>query len=133
MGEHHPHTNRKGPAMPNDSRPRRLPRLRNLLALATDNWPARGYLALVAAALGFFLYAAYIAQDAGFAGIWPLMATVPLGFLALLVPSPEWDSPLAWLTPLIFSAGFALSGLVNASVIGLLARLVRPGQPRPVD
>ncbi|MFE5852389.1 SCO4225 family membrane protein [Streptomyces sp. NPDC056500] len=118
--------------MPNDSRPRRLPRLRRLLALATDNWPARGYLALVAAALGFFLYAAYIAQDAGFAGIWPLMVTVPVGFLVFLVPSPEWDSPLAWLTPLIFSAGFVLSGLVNAAVIGLLTRLVRPGQPRPV-
>ncbi|MCM2388575.1 SCO4225 family membrane protein [Streptomyces albipurpureus] len=108
-------------------RPRRV---RALLAPAVDNWLARGYLAMVAASLGFFLYAVYVARDPGFAGIWPLMTTAPLSVLALLVPTPEWDSSLDWLTPVVFSTGTALAGLVNAVLLGLLARKLRAGQPR---
>ncbi|MFE9612982.1 SCO4225 family membrane protein [Streptomyces sp. NPDC006012] len=111
--------------MPNASRTRRF------LALATDNWPARGYLAVVAASLAFFLYAVYLSPDPGFAAIWPYMTTAPLSILAFLVPTPEWDSSLSWLSPLIFSAGVALSGLVNAALIGLLARALRTGTPHP--
>ena len=108
-------------------RPRRI---RALLTPAVDNWLARGYLTVVAASLGFFLYAAYLSPDPGFAGIWPLMATAPLGLLVtlpLMAVSPDWDSPLAWLSPLIFTAGAALSGLVNAALIGLLARRLTQG------
>ncbi|GAA3793220.1 SCO4225 family membrane protein [Streptomyces phyllanthi] len=110
----------------------RLPRTRALLAPAVDNWLARGYLAVVAASLGFFLYAVYLSPDPGFAGIWPYMATAPLSTLAFLVPAPGWDSSLAWLSPLIFSAGVAVSGLVNAVLLGLLARRLRSREPRPV-
>lgn len=96
-----------------------------LLAPAVDNWLARGYLAVVAASVGFFLYAAFVLPDTGFAGIWPLMATAPLSILALLVTAPvEYSSP-TWLSPLVFSAGALLSGLVNAVLIGLLARRLR--------
>lgn len=98
-----------------------------------DNWPARGYLALVTASLGFFLYAVYISQDPGFAGIWPLMSTAPLSVLAFLVPTPGWDSSLDWLTPLIFSVGCALAGLVNAALLGLLARKLSAGAPHPAS
>lgn len=98
---------------------------RNLLAPAVDNWLARGYLAVVAASLVFFLYAMYVLPDPGFAGIWPLMAAAPLSFLALLVMAPVEHSSLTWLSPLVFSAGVLLSGLVNAVLIGLLARMLR--------
>lgn len=111
-------------------RPGRAPRLRRFLALATDSRLARGYLAVVAAAVVFFLYAAYLSPDPGFAGIWPLMAAAPLSFLAPVV-APAEHSSLEWLGPLVFSAGVALAGLVNAALIGLLAHRLRAREPRP--
>lgn len=110
-------------------RPRRV---RALLAPAVDNWLARGYLAVVAASIGFFLCAAYVLPDPGFAGIWPLMATAPLSIVALLVATPaEWSTSLAWLNPLLFSAGSALSGLFNAVLLGRFAHRLRTREPRP--
>lgn len=97
-------------------------RLRTLLAPAVDNWPARAYLALVAASLAFFLTAAYVLPDPGFAGIWPLMATAPAGFLAFLLPT---SSPLA------FAAATALCGLANAVLLGHLAHRLRAGEAHP--
>ncbi|MFF4762380.1 SCO4225 family membrane protein [Streptomyces sp. NPDC001292] len=111
---------------------RRSQRTRALLAPAVDNWLARGYLAVAAASLGFFLYAAYLLPDPGFAGIWPLMTTAPLSIVALLAASPaEWASSPDWLSPLVFSVGAALSGLFNAVLLGLLARRLRAGDARP--
>ncbi|MFB6837593.1 SCO4225 family membrane protein [Streptomyces sp. NPDC056361] len=108
--------------------------VRALLAPAVDNWLARGYLAVVAVALGFFLCAAFVLPDPGFAGIWPLMATAPFSILAVAVSSPvEYFSSITWLSPLIFSIGVALSGLVNAVLLGLLARRLRAREPRPAN
>ncbi|MFK4098574.1 SCO4225 family membrane protein [Streptomyces sp. NPDC019531] len=106
-------------------------RLRALLAPAVDNWLARAYLAVVAASLGVFLWAVYLSPDPGFAGIWPLMAAAPLSFFALLPSAPVQYSGLDWLSPLLFSAGVAVSGLVNAAVLGRLAHRLRPREPRP--
>ncbi|MFD6323689.1 SCO4225 family membrane protein [Streptomyces sp. NPDC058442] len=118
-----------GTAHPASPRPHRA---RALLAPAVDNWLARGYLAVVAASLGFFLVAVYLLPDPGFAAIWPTMTTAPLGVVALLVPSPvEWTSSLAWLNPLVFSAGAALSGLFNAVLLGRLARTLRARDAPP--
>ncbi|GHE85958.1 hypothetical protein GCM10014715_47910 [Streptomyces spiralis] len=103
---------------------------RVLLMPAVDNWLARGYLAVAAASLGFFLYAVFVSQDPGFAGIWPLMATAPLSILALLVASPAEYSSFSWLSPLIFSAGVAVSALLNAVLLGLLAHRLRAREPR---
>ncbi|MGW1717877.1 SCO4225 family membrane protein [Streptomyces sp. NPDC002156] len=114
-----------------------LPRpqgIRGLLTPAFDNWLARGYLAVVAAAVGSFLYFSYLAPDPGFAAIWPLIVTAPLSILALLgsvAVSPDWDSSYAWLSPLVFSTGAALSGLVNAALLGHLAKMLRTPEPRP--
>lgn len=106
--------------------------MRALLAPAVDNWLARGYLAVVAASLGFFLYAELVLRDAGFAGIWPLMTTAPCGLLAMAVSSPvAYYSSVTWLSPLVFSLGAALSGLVNATLLGLLARRLRTREPHP--
>jgi hypothetical protein len=111
--------------------PRRQ-RTRSLLAPAADNWLARGYLAVVAASLCFFLYAVYLAPDPGFAAIWPLMATAPLGIVAVLVAAPaEWATSLTWLSPLILTVGAALSGLFNAVLLGRLARTLRSREARP--
>ncbi|MGP2438879.1 SCO4225 family membrane protein [Streptomyces sp. JW3] len=93
-------------------------RPRALLTAAVDNWPARTYLAVVAAALGFFLYAVHLTPDPGMAGIWPLLATAPLSFVAVLALIPE----SGWLGTWAFSAGVALSGLLNAALLGLLVR-----------
>ncbi|MEV0173296.1 hypothetical protein AB0I00_19545 [Streptomyces sp. NPDC050803] len=101
--------------------------IRALLAPAVDNWLARGYLAVVAAALGFFLYAVYLSPDPGFAAIYPLITTAPFSFLAILA-MPAGDS---WLTPLLFSAITASAGLFNAVLLGRLARRVGAREPHP--
>jgi hypothetical protein len=110
----------------------RMQKARALLAPAVDNWLSRGYLAVVAAALGFFLCAVFLLRDPGFAGIWPLMATAPLSVLAFLVAIPAEYSSLDWLNTLIYCVGTALSGLFNAVLLGLLARRLRAGEARPV-
>ncbi|MFH8799698.1 SCO4225 family membrane protein [Streptomyces sp. NPDC017936] len=130
----------RGTALPEqgeaDRTPSARPRphgVRALLAPAVDNWLARGYLAVVAVALGFFLYAVYLSSDPGFAGIWPLMATAPFSILALLMASPVEYFSSSWLSPLVFSAGVTLSGLVNAALLGSLARRLRAPGARPVS
>ncbi|MFE4087018.1 SCO4225 family membrane protein [Streptomyces sp. YIM B13502] len=105
-----------------DRAPAARPR-RTLLAAAVDNWPARAYVAVVAAALGTFLYAVLLSPDPGFAGIWPLIAAAPLSFLAVAVSAPA-EYSLPWLGTLVFSVGVALAGLVNAVLIGHLARRI---------
>ncbi|MEU4010198.1 SCO4225 family membrane protein [Streptomyces pseudogriseolus] len=111
-------------------RPERAPSVRpgrrTLLAAAVDNWPARAYVAVVAAALGTFLYAVLLSPDPGFAGIWPILAAAPLSFLALAVSAPA-EYSLPWLGTLVFTAGVVLAGLVNAVLIGRLAH--RVGNP----
>ncbi|MBK3581653.1 hypothetical protein JHN63_49455, partial [Streptomyces sp. MBT65] len=106
-------------------------RARTLLAPAVDNWLARGYLALVAAALTFFLYAAYVSPDPGFAAIWPVMTTAPLGMLAFFVSIPAEFTSLAWLNPLLFTAATALCGLGNAVLLGRLAHRLRAREAYP--
>ncbi|CCK28637.1 putative membrane protein [Streptomyces davaonensis JCM 4913] len=113
--------------MERSARPRR--NLRALLAPATDNWLSRGYLAVVAASIGFFLYAVHLSPDPGFAAIWPVFATAPLGMAALLLAAPGlWPD---WLGTLLFAAGAAAAGLVNATVLGMLVRGLRTPRTRP--
>ena len=111
---------RTAPASPTLTRART--RLRTLLAPAVDNWPARAYLAVVAASLVFFLCADFILTDPTFAALWPLMATAPAGFLAFLLPT---SSPLA------FAAATALCGLANAVLLGRLAHQLRTREVHP--
>ncbi|MCZ0980585.1 hypothetical protein O1L60_20825 [Streptomyces diastatochromogenes] len=73
--------------MPTASRPRRLPR--RLLALASGNWLARGYLAVFAVSLT----AMFLFPESALAGS-PLLLTAPLSFLAVFLPStPAPRSP----------------------------------------
>ncbi|MEU1265339.1 hypothetical protein ABZ473_25370 [Streptomyces cellulosae] len=96
---------------------------RALLAAAVDNWPARIYVAVVAAALGTFLYAVLLSPDPGLAGIWPLLAAAPLSFLAATVSLPA-EFGLPWMSTLVFTTGIVLAGLVNAVLIGRLTRRI---------
>ncbi|WP_031010587.1 SCO4225 family membrane protein [Streptomyces sp. NRRL F-5727] len=106
-------------------------KVRALLAPAVDNWLARGYLVVVAVALGFFVAAAFVLPDPGLAGVWPLMATAPFGILAVAVSAPFEYSSIGWLSPLVFSVGVALSGLFNAVLLGRLAHKLRARNPHP--
>ena len=110
------------PAPPTRTSARTHARLRTLLAPAVDNWPARAYLAVVAASLVFFLCADHILTDPTFAALWPLMATAPAGFLAFLLPTAS---------PLAFAAATALCGLANAVLLGHLAHRLRAGEAHP--
>ncbi|MDQ0580856.1 SCO4225 family membrane protein [Streptomyces rishiriensis] len=119
--------------LPRVPAPAERPRPRSvqaLLAPAVDNWLARAYLVVVAAAVGFFLIAAYVLPDPGFAGIWPLMATAPISMLALLLSTPAEYSSLSWLSPLVFATGTALAALFNAVLLGRLAHRLRVREPR---
>ncbi|MFE0424380.1 SCO4225 family membrane protein [Streptomyces sp. NPDC058953] len=116
--------------MARSARPR-FPRIRALLEPAVDNWLSRGYLAVVGASLAFFLWAVYVAPDPGFAGIWPVMATAPFGVVTFLLPLPEYGSSFYWVNPLVLSAVTVVSGLVNASLLGLVARRIGFRAVRP--
>ncbi|SEE17329.1 hypothetical protein SAMN05216489_05743 [Streptomyces sp. 3213] len=109
----------------------RSARLRALLAPAVDNWPARVYLAAVTASVVFFLSAAYVLPDPGFAGVWPLITTAPLSFVPLAVSIPAELPDLSWLSPPLFAAGCALCGLVNAVLLGRLAHRLRVREAHP--
>lgn len=118
-------TDPKGPAMPNDSRPRRLPRLRRLLALATDNWPARGYLAVFAASVPV----AFLFPDSVWA-MTPLLLTEPLSLLGMVLPvgpgiAEDGAGPAAVVIASAGMGGWLLAcALVNAAAVGALARHV---------
>ncbi|WP_314221569.1 SCO4225 family membrane protein [Streptomyces zaehneri] len=119
------------PGVPDPAERPRPRGARALLAPAVDNWLARGYLVVVAAALGFFLFAAYVLPDPGFAGIWPLMATAPVSLLAVPLSAPAEYSSLTWLSPLVFAVVTALAGLFNAVLLGRLAHRLRVREARP--
>ncbi|MEW2421431.1 SCO4225 family membrane protein [Streptomyces nigra] len=101
---------------------------RNLLAPAVDNWLARAYCAVVAVALGFFLYAVLLSPDPGFAGIWPLITAAPFSFLAVPLSLPAEYSGIPGLGTLVFTVAVGLAGLVNAVLIGRLAHRLREGR-----
>ncbi|MFE2647688.1 SCO4225 family membrane protein [Streptomyces nigra] len=100
-------------------------KLRALLAPAFDNWLARAYCAVVAVALGFFLYAVLLSPDPGFAGIWPLITAAPFSFLAVPLSLPAEHSGIPGLGTLVFTVAVGLAGLVDAVLIGRLAHRLR--------
>ncbi|GAA3793229.1 SCO4225 family membrane protein [Streptomyces phyllanthi] len=109
--------------MPNDSRPRRLTRLRRLLALATDNWLARGYLAVFAASVAVM----FLFPESVFAPSF-LLLTAPLSFLGVAIPfgpGIEGGAAVQALAVGLWAAWLLLSALVNAAALGALAHHVR--------
>jgi len=85
------------------------------LAAVADNWASRGYLLVFAALMVWVVLDALLVAhpDASFAGIWPLLLTLPTSLLLLALPSTD-----GW----IFLAGLVVAALVNAVLLGLLVR-----------
>ncbi|MFF0445981.1 SCO4225 family membrane protein [Streptomyces sp. NPDC004609] len=109
--------------MPNASRPRSLPRLRQFLALATDTWLARGYLAVLAASVPVaFLFSGSV-YAAGH-----LLLTAPLSTVGMAFPfgpGTEGGGAAEVLATAFSAVWLLVSALVNAAVLGALAHHVR--------
>lgn len=104
--------------MPNASLPRRL------LALATDNWAARGYLAVFAASLPL----AVTVPDNPVLGVAPVILTAPLSFFAIAVPfgpGTEGGTAIEVLAAVASFGWLGLCALFNAAMAGALAHEVR--------
>ncbi|WAZ23042.1 hypothetical protein STRCI_004357 [Streptomyces cinnabarinus] len=103
--------------MPKDSRPRRL------LALATDNWPARGYWALLTASVG-----AALAFPDGSLAPAPLLLTAPLSTMAMVLPvgpGTGGGGAAEVFATALAAVPLLLSALVNAAALGALTHHVR--------
>lgn len=111
--------------MSNVSRPGRTGRLRRLLALATDNWAGRGYLAVFAASVPV----AFLFPDSVYA-MAPMLLTEPLSMLSAAVPfgpgSAEGSGGPAVVAASVGMGAWLLAcAVVNAAVLGALAHHVR--------
>ncbi|MEU6380103.1 hypothetical protein [Streptomyces sp. NPDC046909] len=117
--------------MPDATRPRRPrhphrpSRLRRLLGLATDNWPARGYLVVFGASVPVM----FLAPDSPVAML-PLLLTEPLSLAGMVLPVGPGSVEDAG-GPALVAASVAMGGwllvcaVVNAAVVGALAHHVR--------
>ncbi|MEV0850665.1 hypothetical protein AB0J21_33270 [Streptomyces sp. NPDC049954] len=97
--------------------------LHRMMAAATDNWFSRGYLVVFAATLVWFGVDTLFVNhpDASFAGVWPMFLTLPTGLLLLL-----WSAIPGW----ALVVGMALAALVNATLLGLFVRVMKPAGHR---
>ncbi|MEU9285736.1 hypothetical protein AB0D57_13670 [Streptomyces sp. NPDC048275] len=104
---------------------------RSALALATDNWLSRVYLAAVTAATCFFLYdSLFITHaDASMAGAVPMLLTAPLGLLYTLMPDGTLTGTNDGLFTALYLAGTAVAALANAAFMGFALRRLRPPSP----
>lgn len=113
--------------MTDASRSRGLPHPSRLLALATDNWPARGYLAVVAASVAVM----FLFPESGFAAD-PLLLTAPLSFLGVVLPfgpGTEGGGTVEVLATGFWIGWLLLCALVNAAVIGALVARSTAARP----
>ncbi|WP_330234538.1 SCO4225 family membrane protein [Streptomyces sp. NBC_00566] len=106
----------------------RMPRLRTRLAPAVDNWLARGYLAVVAVALTYFLGDTFFGPDSGYAAVYPVITTAPFSIPVFVVAIPTESYPVTWVHPMVLSVGTILAGLLNAVHIGRYAHTQRARQ-----
>ena len=107
------------------SRPGRLVRLRRLLALATDNWGGRGYLAAFAASVPV----AFLFPDSAYA-MAPVLLTEPLSMLGAVVPFGTGSAEGSGGAAVVAASGgmgawLLACALVNAAVVGAFDHHVR--------
>ncbi|WP_146252290.1 SCO4225 family membrane protein [Streptomyces carminius] len=102
----------------NDNQPGTLRRIADSVA---DNWIARVYLAVCAALLLWVAYDAAFVQheDASFAGIWPILFTLPTGLINTFGPDEGTAAAVSYfvLTP--------VAAVVNAWLFSALLRRLR--------
>jgi hypothetical protein len=90
---------------------------RAVLALATNNWLSRCYLAAVVLVTGLTLWEEVFAIDR-MTFVLPMLLTAPLNMLVALA--------LFWVpTNLPFYLGVAIGALVNSTILGAMVRAVR--------
>ncbi|RSM56848.1 hypothetical protein DMH04_56670 [Kibdelosporangium aridum] len=95
-----------------------------MLALATNNWLSRCYLAAVVLTAGSSLYEDIFVShaDASMAYVVPMLLTAPLNMLFTVA--------LNWIpTAAPFYLGVALGALVNSVILGAVVRAVRRRRP----
>lgn len=101
-------------------------RIRDVLALAVNNWPAREYLFGVAMTGGYALYEDIFLSpaDASMSYVAAMVLTAPTNLL--FIPAFGW---LPTDTDAPFYLGIALGALVNAVVLGALVHAIRRRRP----
>jgi hypothetical protein len=99
--------------------------LKRTLSAATDNWLSRSYLALCAGLLIWVAAGQFHGNDASFAGVWPIVATLPVSLLAAAVASGAGlVFPSVLVLPL-FIVLISAAAFLNATLLGLLVRSLR--------
>ncbi|MFI5619641.1 SCO4225 family membrane protein [Streptomyces sp. NPDC051567] len=99
-------------------------------------WLPAAYLAVVVGLL-VWVDVLFRTGDAGFAGIWPMLATAPLSLLAMLLVLPDPGAPgLSEVTPPVHTGGVPPEPLpvpVPAPLPGETLGPVPMGPPLPTD
>lgn len=105
---------------------------RNLLTLATDNRLSRAYLAVVAAATGFFLFDTFFVThaDASMSGAVPWLLTAPLSLLYTLLPDGTLNGTGDGAFLALYLVGIAAAAVANAAFMGFALRKTRPASGR---
>lgn len=104
-----------------------------ILSAAIDNWLSRGYLAGCTGLLIWVVFDAVFSNspDPSFAAVWPIFATLPASFLAvLLVGGSGFLLPSAVTLPL-FVLLLSAAAVFNATMLGLMLRRVRQRRSQP--
>lgn len=101
-------------------------RSRRIFSAATDNWLSRAYLAVCA---GLLIWVAADAQfhgnDPSFAGVWPIVATLPVSLAAVAAAlGADLVLPQVLLLPLLIVL-ISAAACLNATLLGLLVRSLR--------
>ncbi|WP_432014232.1 SCO4225 family membrane protein [Streptomyces cucumeris] len=109
-----------------------MQRVGSLRGLILGNSPSRFSLGVVAVAVVFWLAASGVHDqpDVSFASVYPLVVTSPvaIGLLGALEPTWGAEGAPGWLAPAFEAAAMAAGAVVNAFLIGRVARWV--GRPR---
>ncbi|MCP9210509.1 SCO4225 family membrane protein [Streptomyces sp. NEAU-Y11] len=109
-----------------------MQRVGSLRGLILGNGPSQFYLGVVAVAVVFWLVASGVHDqlDASYSVVYPLVVTSPVAIGLLGALEPVWGAEGApgWLAPAFEVAAMAAGAVVNAFLIGLVARWV--GRPR---
>ncbi len=97
---------------------------------AFNNWFSRVYLLAVLAVAGWALYTITAGPGPSFAGIWPVLVTMPVSLLGVAASSAVAllgaDSLASRvLLGVGIALGVALGAMVNATMIGMLVHLIR--------
>jgi hypothetical protein len=106
---------------------------KRILTPAIDNWFSRAYLIVCAALLIWTAVDALFVShdDASFAGVWPIFATLPTSLIVvLLAGGAGFLLPSGATVPLFFLLLVA-AALVNATLLGMLVRWQRRPSSRP--